>query len=58
MNREGITALFRLLVGIGLLVLASVFVRACLSPPQLPVQPPGEPEEKPYHYEEAGPYRY
>ncbi|MFZ5723496.1 MAG: hypothetical protein ACOY33_07525 [Pseudomonadota bacterium] len=34
--RERLTAVFRLLAGIGILLLLLVFLRACLSPPMLP----------------------
>jgi len=36
MKREEMVALFRLLVGIGILLLMLAFLRACLSPPMIP----------------------
>lgn len=35
-RREKLTAVVRLLFGIGILALGLVFLRACFSPPQLP----------------------
>lgn len=40
MRREQLTAIFRLLAGIGLLLLMLTFLRACLSPPMLPPDKP------------------
>jgi hypothetical protein len=37
-NREKLTAVFRLLASIGILLVMIAFLRACLSPPQLPAQ--------------------
>ena len=36
MTREQLSALSRLLAGIGVLLLVLAFLRACASPPQLP----------------------
>jgi len=41
LNRQQLSAIVRLLVGIGLLLLMLAFMRACLSPPQLPPPKPG-----------------
>lgn len=40
MQRERLTAIVRLLAGIGILLLMLAFLRACLSPPPLPAVPP------------------
>jgi len=39
MSREQLTAIVRLLTGIGIVLLMLVFVRACFSPPPLPKTP-------------------
>lgn len=36
MTREQLSAIVRVLVGVGMLLLLVVFLRACLSPPPLP----------------------
>lgn len=55
MKREEMVALFRLLVGIGILLLMLAFLRACLSPPMIPPQglpttnsPPAAPSDRYY----------
>ncbi len=40
LSRAQLSAVVRLLAGIGMLAVMIVFLRACLSPPQLPVPPP------------------
>lgn len=39
MSREQLTAIVRLLAGIGILLLMLVFMRACFSPPPPPKMP-------------------
>jgi hypothetical protein len=41
LNREQLSAIVRLLVGIGIFMLMLAFMRACFSPPQLPPPKPG-----------------
>ena len=36
MKREHLVAMFRLLMGVGILLLMLAFLRACFSPPMLP----------------------
>lgn len=43
MTREQLTATFRVLAGIGILLLMLAFLRACLSPPPLPTPKPPSP---------------
>lgn len=40
LSREQLSTIVRLLAAIGLLAVMIVFLRACLSPPQLPAPPP------------------
>lgn len=41
LTRQQLSAIVRLLVGIGILFLMLAFIRACFSPPQLPPPKPG-----------------
>lgn len=57
-RREKLSAIVRLLIGIGLLALAIVFLRACFSPPQLPATRfPASPDAPP-ETSDALPGRY
>ncbi len=46
-RRDALVALFRLLAGIGILLLMLSFVRACFSPPRLPAQKAPPPVDAP-----------
>ena len=46
-RRDALVAMFRLLAGLGILLLMLSFMRACFSPPLLPSQKPAPPVDAP-----------